>query len=324
MADSPQARAKARREAILSARGNRLAKLTTSARGEEAAAAIYSDDSMRRSVTPSGLRDFVGEETRDMPTPPPIHLTAGDQHLTPPSSQDNSRARTPDPSAWSSEQQQQFMQALLGGGPPNVGPNPTFPNLMKDSNESDDPLSTIMSQIMTNFSQSGASSTPPSSVAPEAPPKPKTLFQRLLPLIHVLSTLVLLFYFVVHIEPAKHAAAAHLFEEGSDQGPMARWARWAQLAKRQQDGWGVQVVPIFWTFVVLQLSLHSLRLFSESREAPQLPSLLAIVLPHLPPPIPSVIITGMKYLKMVGMVLDDLSVFIFALGVVVWFSGWAL
>ena len=50
--------------------------------------------------------------------------------------------------------------------------------------------------------------------------------------------------------------------------------------------------------------------------------LLSFALPYLPPPIPSVILNGMKYIQIVGVLFDDLSAVIVALGLFVWIAGW--
>lgn len=49
MSDAAKARAEARKKAILSGRTNRLAKLTSTARGEEAAAAFIRDGELHPS-----------------------------------------------------------------------------------------------------------------------------------------------------------------------------------------------------------------------------------------------------------------------------------
>ncbi|KAJ6614922.1 hypothetical protein B0H10DRAFT_2022875, partial [Mycena sp. CBHHK59/15] len=99
---------------------------------------------------------------------------------------------------------------------------------------------------------------------------------------------------------------------------MGRTWRWKQLAK---DGWGVQTVPFFWAFVTLELVLHSLRIFSGF-DAFRPPTLLALALPHLPPPIPSLIVHSMKYAQMGSLMLDDVAAAVVGVGLVVWLSSW--
>lgn len=64
--------------------------------------------------------------------------------------------------------------------------------------------------------------------------------------------------------------------------------------------------------------LHLIRV----QDAVQPPTLLAFALPHLPPPLPSLIVNGLKYLQMGSLFLDDLSGLVVGLGFIVWFSGW--
>ena len=66
------------------------------------------------------MTDFVGE-TSDMPTPPPATTSTRPASTTGPSASATSPFQAaglggaaPDPSVWSEEQQQQFMNALLG------------------------------------------------------------------------------------------------------------------------------------------------------------------------------------------------------------------
>ena len=50
--------------------------------------------------------------------------------------------------------------------------------------------------------------------------------------------------------------------------------------------------------------------------------LLALALPHLPPPLPTLITNGMKYLQIGGVFLDDISALLVGIGLLVWVSGW--
>ncbi len=120
---SASARAQARRQAILSRGSDRLAKLTTSGRGEDAPAYMHDDPPVPKL---SSLSNFTGEET-------------------PPSRADPTPPFAPDPSVWSEQQQQQLMQALMGQLPagtepppmPNLADNPLFANLLAASGGGD-------------------------------------------------------------------------------------------------------------------------------------------------------------------------------------------
>ncbi|KDQ17523.1 hypothetical protein BOTBODRAFT_29704 [Botryobasidium botryosum FD-172 SS1] len=326
MSSEAAKRAAARRQAILSSRGDRLAKLTSSARGEDGAALF-------RHVTPSpvggssphGLKDFVGEETTNMPAPTALPAHLSEQSRTP--------SPAADPSVWSQEQQQEFMRALMGGVPPPSGGDAAgaappssdpFANLLAQfaAGAGGEPgamppnmggmggLGGMMGMGMPPFAGGG----PPQ--AQQTPPKPKTLFQKLSPLLHLLSTVLLVVYFVLYAEPARYddGAQAVIPIQG-------RWQRWAALATRPSDVFGVQVVPIFWSFVTLQLALHSMRIFTAPEPAAPT-GFFSMALSMVPQPYNTMIVQGLKYVKMGGMLMDDLAVLVFTLGIVVWLAGW--
>jgi hypothetical protein len=53
----------------------------------------------------------------------------------------------------------------------------------------------------------------------------------------------------------------------------------------------------------------------------QPPALLALALPHFPPPIPSIIMNVMKYMQMGSVFLDDLAGLVVGIGFIVYFAG---
>ena len=57
------------------------------------------------------------------------------------------------------------------------------------------------------------------------------------------------------------------------------------------------------------------------QDAVQPPALLALALPHLPPPIPSVIMNVMKYMQMGSVFLDDLAGLVVGIGFIIYFAG---
>ncbi|KIJ58723.1 hypothetical protein HYDPIDRAFT_32194 [Hydnomerulius pinastri MD-312] len=309
---SPSARAEARRKAILGRGGDRLAKLTTSARGEDAPAYRQDDAPMRGAA--AGLSAFVGEET-DMPPPPPPPKEA--PRASPPPYAFAS-ASQPDPSAWSQEQQMQFMQALMGGAlnppafpqsQPQLSAPPTVGS-RAGSLPPDDPFASMMAQLQQmDPSRGGAAGKAP---AAPAAPKPATRFQKLMPLIHVVCMWCLLAFFVLWKEPQIFV------EKTAGAVEVVFWKRWPKLALQGTDegGWGVQVVPFFWAFMTLQVMLHSMRIFS-GRDEVRPPALLAFALPHLPSPFPSLITNGLRYFRMGGVFLDDLAAIVFGLGIVI-------
>lgn len=206
----------------------------------------------------SGLGAFTGEETPPPPSPtaelpraspPPPFFTAGGQ---------------PDPSTWTEEHQRQFMQALMGATSPSPFTLPHPP--------ADGPLTTVMTQLaQANQGQGPAAGKAP---APAAPPQPPSFLQNLLPLVHMLCMWTLLAFFVFWKEP-------QVFAEKTGSAENSLWERWQTLAQRRPDAgwWGVQLAvsryqslwklnslndqkPFFWTFMTLQIMLHSIRIFS--------------------------------------------------------------
>lgn len=57
------------------------------------------------------------------------------------------------------------------------------------------------------------------------------------------------------------------------------------------------------------------------QDAVQPPMLLAMVLPQLPPPFPSIIVNGMKYLQLGSILLDDLAILAVGVGFFIWIAG---
>ncbi|GJE99758.1 hypothetical protein PsYK624_160290 [Phanerochaete sordida] len=309
------AKAEARRKAILNRGADRLAKLTTSARGEDSP--VYSSPDPPLAPLPThstNVRQFLGEDT---PTPPIQSRTASNSRPAPFASQ-------PDPSVWSDEQQQQLMNALMGAA---RGASPSFPSQQPQSVDAlpeDNPLAALMSMMPPAGGQGGAG-MPPGMVPPGAnmfgqPPaqrKPKTLLQKLLPIVHLIAGWALLAYFVFWKEPQAFEAQPHTSAaEGS------AWRRWAELGwRRPEDVWGVQFVPFFWAFTTLTIVLHSWRIF-QGLDPVQPPMLLSLALPHLPAPLPSIIINGMKYMQIGSVFFDDIAVLLFGVGFIIWLASW--
>ncbi|KAJ7652159.1 hypothetical protein DFH06DRAFT_1270430 [Mycena polygramma] len=347
---SAAARAEARRKAILSRGTDRLAKLTTSGRGEDAAyAPDVADPPLPTfpAVAPTNLGSFVGEETT-LPRPRsrvPSRTNASVNANGAAQADPTNPFGMPDPSAWSAEQQTQFLQALMGGGPP-----PTQPALTAGRGGSplpegnpfagmpgmeNNPFAAMMAAAAGGGAGGGGGAGFPPAVAegglagmmgkaPEVAP-PKTLAQRLMPAVHLIAVWMLLLYFVIVREPAAHeVASAGAAEPG---GIGFAW-RWRQLIGGGKgalgplaSAWGVQAVPFFWAFVTLELVLHSLRIFSGF-DAFRPPMLLGLALPFLPPPIQSVIVHSMKYLQMGSMFFDDVAAVVVGVGLVIWLATW--
>ncbi|KDQ55008.1 hypothetical protein JAAARDRAFT_38115 [Jaapia argillacea MUCL 33604] len=316
---SAAARAEARRKAILARGGDRLAKLTTSARGEDAPAFTPSERPLSNRTVE--LENFVGEESPS----PPLQLPRSTTHSRGQSPFTSAGlGAPPDPSVWSEEQQRQFMHALMGAGLATPPGQPQHPQLsaspsLTSSENVEDPLAKLMAS-MANFdpqSQGGFPGAPPAQAT--SPPKPPSCIRKFMPLVHILATWILLAYFVFWKEPAVFDA-----QTSGALIDRPRWTRWAELAQRNAKGvFGVQWVPFFWAFTTLQVVLHSFRIFSGF-DSIRPPTLLQLALPHIPPPFPTLILSGMKYFQMGGMLLDDLAALLFAVGFIVFVAGWVV
>ncbi|KAI0369861.1 hypothetical protein BV20DRAFT_995869 [Pilatotrama ljubarskyi] len=340
-----KARAEARRKAILARGGDRLARITSSARGEEGATYMHDDPPLAALPNRPGLSEFVGE-TSDMPTPPAASTPASrnvSASARSPFEAAGLGTRVPDPSVWSEEQQAQFMDALLGAAArgPEQSRLPPPPSSTSASAgvppPGDDPMVALMSALQQ---QGAGGGMPPGMQFPGAGlgmaplPKPKTLLQKLMPVIHLLAAWMLLAYFVLWKEPEAYEARTH----GTDMAG-SRWRRWAELSwKSPEDGWGVQPVvrrmcdtllgdthgaiqPFFWAFTTLALVLHSWRIFTNL-DPVQPPMLLAFALPHLPPLLQAIITNGMKYLQIGGVFFDDISALVVGIGFLIWVANW--
>lgn len=295
MSDAAKARAEARKKAILSGRTNRLAKLTSTARGEEAAAAFIREGMSQPFALPdleltlsrclaqaqekaqalaqaqaeaqaqqndlslpgfrdTNLRDFVGESTPITSLTPspgpsraatPSYATDVSSHARADSGLDSP------PPVWTPEQEALLRRIM--GGPPGAG--------SPDANA--DPLAAMMSmfsgpggplgdmlgglggregdRVPPALKNLGLGVTGPEemmNVPPMAqPPRPgpKSFLARCLPLLHIIATVALCLWFVVFAEPSTYAAV-----RGDElTAPSSIWGRWAVLAKRESESFGV-------------------------------------------------------------------------------------
>lgn len=144
------------------------------------------------------------------------------------------------------------------GGPPGAGPS--------DANTTD-PLAAMMSMFSgpggplgemlgglgnaegggglppalksLGLASSGAGDVPgmvPATQPPPGPQGPKPFLVRCLPLLHIIATVTLCLWFVIFAEPAAYAVA-RVEELGSSSSSL--WGRWAILAKRESESFGV-------------------------------------------------------------------------------------
>jgi GET complex subunit GET2 len=185
--------------------------------------------------TPRGdLSNFIGDD----PLPPPA--LASDQpsrHASGPriSPSDTLGGSPPDPSAWSNEQQQQFLQTLLGGPAPSE-PHPfNFNAPVSNSAVPDDPLIALMSSLGVDPVGRGTGAVSQS----KAEAKPKTVIQKLLPILHVIAVWALVAFFIFWREPEAFRARNSAVVSTGD-----IWNRWARLASdpAERSSWGIEIV----------------------------------------------------------------------------------
>src|SRR5258707_1784294 len=188
--------------------------------------------------TPRGdLANFIGED----PLPsPPLVSDQPSRHApgTRMTSSDTAAwsGSSPDPSTWSDEQQQQFLRSLLGGPPPSE-PRPFNVNApVTNSAVPDDPLIALMSSLGVDPGIGrGAGAVSQSKV--EA--KPKTVIQKLLPILHVIAVWALVAFFIFWQEPEAFRARNSAVVSTGD-----IWNRWARLVggPAGQSSWGIEIV----------------------------------------------------------------------------------
>ncbi|KAI9510688.1 hypothetical protein F5148DRAFT_534983 [Russula earlei] len=305
---STAARAEARRRAILSRGNDRLSKLTTSARGDDAAQTVHAADSPLPSSAPRrNLAKFIGDDPLpNTPASDKPPRRSPDTHTSRLETATELGNSPPEPSAWSNEQQQQFLQTLLGR-PPHDPTRPLDANApVTSSVVPDDPLLALISSFRA---QAGVNQGAEGIFQSGMEAKPKRPIQKLLPILHVISVWALVAFFIVWREPeafrARHSAVV---PSGNT------WSRWARLASSpaEQSAWGIEI-PFFWAFISLELALHSTRIFLDF-DSTQSPLLLTLILPYLPMPLSSIIMHGLNYLHILGTLVDDLAAAVVAMG----------
>ena len=189
--------------------------------------------------TPRGdLSNFIGD---DPLPPPPLASDQPSRHASGPRiSRSDTATRSGssplDPSAWSNEQQQQFLQTLLGGPPPSE-PLPFNLNApVSNSAVPDDPLIALMTSLGVD-PDIGQGAGAASQSKPEA--KPKSVIQKLLPILHVIAVWALIAFFIFWREPeAFRARNSAVVSTGNI------WNRWARLTSgpAEQSSWGIEIV----------------------------------------------------------------------------------
>ncbi|KAM6497810.1 hypothetical protein JOM56_005758 [Amanita muscaria] len=327
------AKAEARRKAILARKGERLEKLATSARGEDATY-LHQD---QQTAHNAALNEFVGESSGvNMPTPAGLRNSRGTSPApslptsTAPSSKDAyarvSEGPGLDQNVWTSELQGQFLQALMAGArQPTHFPDPIQQlRTVSQSSTSDrrsvsresslPPFDAIMPPFPLDpqFESRQGMNVPATRVQ-----KPKTLYQKLVPAIHLMAMGCLLLWFVLW----RGGEYSYLEHGGDAMSVNPRfWERWTELARRppqiMQEPFGVN---FFWAFTTLQIVLHSTRLLSGIDDL-QPSTFLSLVLSQLPQRISTVVLSILRYMQLGAMFLDDVACLVVALGFLVYIA----
>jgi len=287
-----RAAAEARRQKILASRGDRLAKLTNTARGAEGGA-VFDNEAPLAAFSSSGMHaDFLGEG-EPLPSLPADTRIASRRTRAPPNLQGHGAAQTPalDPA---------FLTALSNpmNGPADNGSMPNDPFL-------------AMMQAMTSGNMPGP------ATQQTDPPQTAAQLSRTLPLVHALSILCTLLYCAVILEPRVWKDSAGLLQRDLS-GTV--WERWKPLVSGRHTAIDLQRAPVFYIFLALQLGLHSLRFVLDRNVRPP-PGLLSSILPYLPPRFQLYLTGGRKYIAIGQQFLDDLGLMIFLLGVIIWYAN---
>ena len=227
-------------------------------------------------------QNFLGEESNNMPPPPaPVSSrprrrvsernatttttsatssTVGGDSLFEALSNSTTATSTTlhNPSAWLPEHQQQFMQALMHAS--GMGGNASLPGLSSPIGDPaglvdpsapliDNPFASLMGLTEPD---GGQFPLPGLQQVPMEEPKPKSLAQKVLPLLHLTAIWCLLAYFVLWAEPKTYVEAATGHGE-SKLDTMGLWRRWAELGQKGTllKTFRVQVVVCFPLFLGL-------------------------------------------------------------------------
>jgi hypothetical protein len=127
----------------------------------------------------------------------------------------------------------------MGGGGGPGGPFPQFPGVA-GSEGAPDPFAAMLASLSGQGGPGGPMAFgAPQMAQPQAPPRPRTLVQKIVPLLHALSTILLLAFFVIYAEPIRYAQRPLLENESAE---VSRWRRWAELGWRDSRGGGIQSV----------------------------------------------------------------------------------
>lgn len=187
---------------------------------------LKTDTSTRKART---TETFVGEETV-MPTPP-VRASP-----TPEPPRLDKPASSTQPSAWTNEQQQEFLRALMSAPDASrtaaASSNPFVADQAPlDSGPEGDPMTAMLNALSQI---TGATGQPPPDSIEEV--VSRSLFSKLRPLLHLIASWTLLVFFAFFIEPQAYDVAPGSLA-------LSAWDRWSGLAKRSvRHPFGVQPI----------------------------------------------------------------------------------
>jgi len=162
---------------------------------------------------------------------------------------------------WDPVQQEHFMRALMNsqsreGTPQLAGLPPAFSQRGTSPFPMPDAFASVMPQVE----------------------RPKTLLEKLLPLLHAASTILFLLFFLSWTNASSTATEGMLSTD--------HWRRWGDLAiSKPAFGWSsdhrvasfaslsltqslTRLQHVLWAFLSLQVALHSIRIFTHSVSLP--------------------------------------------------------
>lgn len=211
-----------------------------------------------QTATKSNLNAFVGEESilpPPSPPPPPSVNNTPTKSATAPESTPSSATKTPKtPESsriraaaaresttpeWTPQQQEELLKALLGADAA-YSTQPRLPGLSATTNTGSDAnpenAENVLAQMFSSFGGGRVEM---------APPPPRTLGQRLIPVLHLLSMIVLVVWFAVFKEPEQvRLNVASVGVKGVEVEDHFGWKRWARLTsvKPTGDMWSVPMM----------------------------------------------------------------------------------
>ena len=202
-----------------------------------------------------------------------------------------------------------MMGATPPAGTPRLSPGPSMTGMGDDMFDEKALAAALSQNPFFGGQQQQATATKPAA--------PPSMISKFMPLIHLVCMWGLLGYFAFWMYPASAGIEGDWREAAN---------RWSVLSERSgydslYPQYWASTVPFFWTFAAVQLALHSSRI-TLGYDAIELPTVLSLALPALPPTVSSIVTNGLKYLKMISVFLDDVSVLLLGVAFIIYASTW--